>query len=247
MLSFIPLVAISLNLMPKPLDLPRMLVGVKKIVMLGDSITQMGASPHGFVTLIDRALKDTYPSNPIEVINVGIGGQKAPDMHHRFKRDVIDKHPDIVMISVGVNDVWHDFRTNNFSTRLATGDSGNGIKLDVHLAEVDAMVTEAKDAGIKVIMLSPTVVYEDLNCDENKRLSTYVDAQRRLAQKEQVSFINLNKSFRSVIGAYQREAGLNQLLLTIDGVHLNDQGNTLMANNILKTLGVPLSNKLKPQ
>ena len=240
------MVAMSLNLMPHPLDVPPMLTGVKRIVMMGDSITQMGGQPHGYVTLIDRALKDAYPSNPIEVINVGIGGQKAPDMHRRFKRDVLDKHPDMVMISVGVNDVWHDFRNPEWTARVPAGNSGRGIKLEVHLKELDAMVTEAKTAGIKVVMLSPTVVYEDLNCDENRRMELYVGAQRKLAQKEQVPFVNLNKSFHNVITAFQKEAGKTQLLLTIDGVHLNDQGNTLMANDILKTLGVPLPNKVGP-
>ena len=238
MFSFIPLVAVSLNLMPKPVELPPMLAGVKRIVMMGDSVTQMGASPHGYVTLIDQTLKELYPQNPIEVINIGIGGQKAPDMHARFKKDVLEKHPDMVMISVGVNDVWHDFRNPQWTARDASGHSGRGVKLDVHLRELEAMVMEAKAAGIKVVMLSPTVIYEDLNCDENKRMATYVEAQYKLAQKEQVSFVNLNKSFRSVINAFQKEAGKTQLLLTIDGVHLNDQGNTLMANDILKTLGV---------
>ena len=223
-----------------------MLAGVKRIVMMGDSVTQMGASPHGYVTLIDHTLKELYPQNPIEVINVGIGGQKAPDMHARFKKDVLEKHPDMVMISVGVNDVWHDFRNPQWTARDASGHSGRGVKLDVHLRELEAMVMEAKAAGIKVVMLSPTVIYEDLNCDENKRMATYVEAQYKLAQKEQVSFVNLNKSFRSVINAFQKEAGKTQLLLTIDGVHLNDQGNTLMANDILKTLGVRSPDRLTP-
>ena len=246
MFSLIPVVAMSLNLIPKPLEIPPMLIGVKRIVMMGDSITQMGATPHGYVTLINLALKETYPSNPIEVINVGIGGQKAPDMHARFKTDVLDKHPQMVMISVGVNDVWHDFRNPQWTARDASGNSGRGIKLDIHLKELEAMVMEAKAAGIKVVMLSPTVVYEDLNCAENKRMIKYVDAQKSLAQKQQVPFVNLNKSFRSVLSAFQKEAGLTQLLLTTDGVHLNDQGNTLMANDILKTLGVPLPSKIGP-
>ena len=240
------MVAMSLNLMPKSVDLPPMLVGVKRIVMMGDSITQMGGSPQGYVTLIDHTLKELYPSTPIEVVNVGIGGQKAPDMHARFKKDVLDRHPDLVMISVGVNDVWHDFRNPEWTARAPKGDSGRGIKLDVHLSELEAMVTEAKSAGIKVVMLSPTVVYEDLNCEENKRMAQYVEAQHNLAQKNQVSFVNLNKSFRSVISAFQKEAGKTHLLLTTDGVHLNDQGNTLMANDILRTLGVPLPDRLSP-
>lgn len=246
MVSLAPVLALSATIMPHTPELPPQLVGVKRIVMMGDSITQMGGSPHGYVTLLDKALKETYPSNPIEVINVGIGGQKAPDMHARFKKDVLDRHPDMVMISVGVNDVWHDFRNPSWTARDATGNSGRGIKLDVHLRELGAMVTEAKAAGIKVVMLSPTVVYEDLKCDENRRMDVYVDAQRKLAQKQQVPFVNLNKSFKSVISAYQKEAGRTQLLLTTDGVHLNDQGNTLMANSILKTLGVPLPEKIGP-
>jgi acyl-CoA thioesterase-1 len=247
MLSIIPLVAMSLNLMPKPIDLPPMLTGVKKIVLMGDSITEGGRSPHGFITLLDQTLKSTYRGNPIEIINVGIGGQKAPDMHKRFKRDVLDKHPEMVMISVGVNDVWHNFRKPDWSARDATGQSGNGVKLDVHIMELEAMVMEAKAAGIRVVMLSPSVVYEDLNCEENKRMNLYVEAQKKLAQKEQVPFVNLFKSFKSVISAFQKESGRTQLLLTTDGVHLNDQGNTLFASNILKTLGVPLPNKLSPQ
>ena len=246
MFSFVPLVAMSLNLMPVPVELPPMLIGVKRIVMMGDSITEGGRSPHGFITLLDQTLKATYPDRPIELINVGIGGQKAPDMHARFKRDVLDKHPDMVMISVGVNDVWHDFRNPEWTARDSSGHSGRGIKLDVHLKELDAMVTEAKAAGIKVVMLSPTVVYEDLNCDENKRMNLYVYGQLKLAQKEHVPFVNLNKSFKSVISAFQKEAGRTTLLLTTDGVHLNDQGNTLFASTILKTLGVPLPEQISP-
>ena len=246
MFSIIPLVAMSLNLMPKPLDLPPMLIGVKKIVMMGDSITEGGRSPHGFITLLDQTLKATYPGSKFDIDNVGVSGQKAPDMHKRFKRDVLDKHPEMVMISVGVNDVWHDFRKPDWSGRDASGRSGNGVKLDVHIHELEAMVMEAKSAGIKVVMLSPSVVYEDLGCEENKRMSLYVDAQRKLAQKNKVPFVNLFKSFNSVIGAFQKESGRSQLLLTTDGVHLNDQGNTLFASNILKTLGVPIPEKLSP-
>jgi acyl-CoA thioesterase I len=246
MFSIIPLVAMSLNLMPKPLDLPPMLTGVKKIVMMGDSITEGGQSPHGFITVLDQTLKSTYPDHKIELVNVGVSGQKAPDMHKRFKRDVLDKHPDIVTISVGVNDVWHDFKTPDWSARDASGNSGRGVKLELHLKELEAMVTEAKSAGIKVVMLSPTVVYEDLNCNENKRMTQYVEAQRNLAQKNQVPFVNLYKSFRTAIGAFQKEAGRTQLLLTNDGVHLNDQGNALYASNILRGLGVPLPERVSP-
>ncbi|MBI1331436.1 MAG: lipolytic protein G-D-S-L family [Armatimonadetes bacterium] len=242
MLPLIPLLAVSTALQ----NLPPYLANVHKIVFMGDSITAAGTSPKGYITVIGQTLKTAYPNHPFELIGVGIGGQKAPDMHARFKKDVIDQHPDLVTISVGVNDVWHDFRDPAWTHRVPTGDSGRGVKLDLHLKELQAMVTEAKDAGIKVMILSPTVIYEDINCDENKRLNGYVDAQRKLAKENHVAFVELNKEFKVVLSAYQKEAGPSQLLLTVDGVHMNDQGNALMANSVLRAMGVPIPNHIKP-
>jgi lysophospholipase L1-like esterase len=226
---------------------PAMLANVHRIVFMGDSITQAGTSPKGYITVMGKTLKELYPTHAFELIGVGIGGQKAPDMHARFKKDVIDKHPDLVTISVGVNDVWHDFRDFEKNRRIPEGNSGRGVKLDVHLKELEAMVSEAKAANIKVVMISPTVIYEDLNCDENKRLTTYVEAQQKLAKKYQVPYVNLNKSFKTAISSYQKVAGMTQLLLTDDGVHMNDQGNALMASDVLRTMGVSIPNRLSPK
>jgi len=247
MLAILPMIVLSTSTKPMSQEPSAFLANVHRIVFMGDSITEAGKSPKGYISVIDKTLKEAYPGHKFELINVGIGGQKAPDMHARFKKDVIDKHPDMVTISVGVNDVWHDFRDPGWTMRDASGNSGRGVKLDIHLKELQAMVTEAKDAGIKVVILSPTLIYEDLTCAENKRLFSYVDAQRKLAQANHVTFVDLCKSFKSVVSAYQKEAGPTQLLLTSDGVHMNDQGNALMAFTALRAMGVPMPNYVKPQ
>src|SRR3954452_5309748 len=46
-----------------------------RIVFLGDSITQAGAGPKGYVTLARKALDD----KGVEVIGAGISGNKVPD------------------------------------------------------------------------------------------------------------------------------------------------------------------------
>jgi lysophospholipase L1-like esterase len=224
--------------------LPPDLRNVSRIVMLGDSITQGGDHPKGFVGLIRSGLAAAYKDHPIEVINAGIGGHKATDMSARFAKDVLDRKPDMVMISVGVNDVWHDFRTPDWTGRVPEGNSGRGVALDVFTLHLERMIGLAKEAGIRVVILSPTLVYEDLNCAENKRLSRYVDAGERLAKQTGVRYMNLNKPFRDAVAAYQRQTGPGSLLLTTDGVHLNDAGNALMANLILKNLGVPVPNNV---
>jgi lysophospholipase L1-like esterase len=229
------LVAFAVVVQGKP-DLAR----VHRIVMMGDSITQMGAAPKGYVTLVDGTLDATRPSDPFEVINVGISGQKAPQMLERFQRDVVDKKPDLVTLSVGVNDVWHGFRDFAKGERHPQGDLPAGDPLPTYLADVEKMVDMATGAGAKVVLLSPTLVYEDLDCAENRRMETYVRAEEDLAKRKGVGFINLFKMCKDTVAAYQKHAGRRQLLLTIDGVHMNDAGNALMADAILKYLGVPI-------
>src|SRR4051794_28866505 len=83
---------------------PKGLQGVHRIVCLGDSITEQGENPGAYVWLVRHFLNDVYPQEHIEVINAGISGHKSTDMLARFQRDVLDKKPDLVTISVGVND-----------------------------------------------------------------------------------------------------------------------------------------------
>lgn len=218
---------------------------VHRVVTMGDSITQMGGSPDGYVTLLGNALKSVNPA--IEVINVGIGGQKAPDMWKRFGTDVIERKPDIVTISVGINDVWHDFRNPQWSARVPEGNSGRGVKLPDYIKGVDSMVMAAQSAGATVILLSPTVIYEDLTCAENQRLLKYVKAEEAIAKKRGVKFINLNKIFRDAIKAYRKTGSTSQLLLTTDGVHLNQAGNALVADTLLGALGVKAPDRISPR
>lgn len=213
---------------------------VRRVVMMGDSITQFGNGPKGYVTLVDKTLNASRPDGGFEVINAGISGEKAPQMLARFQHDVLDKKPDLFTLSVGVNDVWHNFRDFQKNQRIPKGDLGNGVPLPDYIKAVESMVDQAKAANIRVILLSPTLVYEDLHCAENKRMEQYVKAEEALAKKEGVGFINLFKMCKESVAAYQKHAGKRQLLLTSDGVHMNDAGNALMADAILKYLGVPI-------
>ncbi|MEP6793404.1 MAG: SGNH/GDSL hydrolase family protein [Saprospiraceae bacterium] len=65
----------------------------KRIVFMGNSITESWAS-------IDEA----FFTNK-SYINRGIGGQTSPQMLIRFRQDVIDLHPAVVVILAGINDI----------------------------------------------------------------------------------------------------------------------------------------------
>jgi lysophospholipase L1-like esterase len=65
--------------------------GENRVVFFGDSITDIWK------------LDDYFPGKPY--LNRGIGGQTTPQMLVRFRQDVIDLHPKVVIILAGTNDI----------------------------------------------------------------------------------------------------------------------------------------------
>src|SRR5436305_1301646 len=65
--------------------------GENRVVFFGDSITDIWH------------LDEYFPGKPY--INRGIGGQTTPQMLIRFRQDVIDLHPKVVVILAGTNDI----------------------------------------------------------------------------------------------------------------------------------------------
>lgn len=218
---------------------PAALRGVKTIVTLGDSITEMGGQPGGYVWLIQRYLDALYPGPGIRVVNAGISGHKSTDMAARFQRDVLDAKPDLVTISVGVNDVWHGFYDFPTSTPYPEGNGPNGVPLAVYRERVEGMITAARAHGARIALLSTTVIHEAPLNRENARLIEYNRTLQELAAKHRCLYVDLFHPFLDVIRAYQARAGRRTNLLTIDGVHMNAAGNQLMAFTILRGLGVP--------
>jgi len=212
---------------------PPLLEGVHRIVCLGDSITQGGEGPGGYVWLVRHYLKDLYPDQNIEVLNAGISGHKSTDMSARFKHDVLDKHPDLVTVSVGVNDVWHGFYDNH-----PMGDGPRGVAIDQYTKLVDDMVTQAQAAGSKVVILSTTVIEEDLGNRLNKKAEAYNRALRDIADKHHATFVDFQRPFRTMINSYRKSTGARDNLLTVDGVHMNAEGNKVMAHTILSGFGI---------
>ncbi len=222
--------------------LPKTLEGVHRVVCLGDSITQFGDGPGGYVWLFRHYLNALYPAQNIEVINAGISGNKSTDMIARFQKDVLDKKPDLITISVGVNDVWHGFYDNH-----PMGDGPRGVPLDAYTKNVDDMVTRAQAKGAKVVVLSATVIYEDLGNRLNDKAKAYNAALRDIAKKHHTLFVDYQKPFRSLIETYRKTTGARDNLLTGDGVHMNAAGNKVMAYTLLQGLGIAPEDRAKVQ
>jgi lysophospholipase L1-like esterase len=195
------------------------------IVAIGDSITQAG----GYLKDVDAVLAARYPELKIPpIVNVGISGQKAEDLVERFQKDVIDRKPAVVTLSIGINDVWHRAGTPHDPRVLAE-----------YWANVSTMVDMAEHAGIRVILLTPTVIHEDRDRPENKRLRIYVEAEKQIARERKCTLVDLHRMFLTVIARRPADVRNKEQWLTSDGVHMKPLGDALMAIGVLRGLGVP--------
>jgi lysophospholipase L1-like esterase len=205
------------------------LMKVRRIVTLGDSITQGGAHPGGYVWLIDQYLKALYPNHPIEVINAGISGHKSNDMLARFQRDVLDKKPDLITISVGINDVWHGYTPEH-----PAGYGPGRVPLDAFRRNVAAMLDSARKSGAKVVLFTTTIFEDEPGSSRNARVALYNDALRDLAREYHATLADQNQAFMKA-WERNRPAGVK---LTVDGVHMAPPGDELMARTALLAFGI---------
>jgi lysophospholipase L1-like esterase len=219
---------------PNVAVVPPVLQNVHRIVMLGDSITQIGDGPGGYVWLTRQYLQSLYPSQGIEVINAGISGNKSNDMLGRYQTDVLDRKPDLITISVGVNDVWHGFYDNH-----PLGDGPRGIKLEDYRRNVESMVDQALKQAAKVVILSATPIEENQDGAENRKAVAYNAALRDIAHRRGLIYVDYQRPFWDLIRMYRRDTGGHDNFLTVDGVHMNSAGNEVMAHVLLTSIRIP--------
>ncbi len=197
-----------------------------RIIFFGDSITEQGVKPNGYVTI----LRDTLNAlrQKIEVIGAGISGNKVNDLQRRLENDVLTKKPSIVVIYIGINDVWHF----EFASRGLTGtpkpEFEKGLK---------DIITKIQSDGATVILCTPSVIGEK-NDGTNKydtMLDEYSQISRTVAAQYSIPLCDLRSAFIDYLKK-NNLANSEKNVLTFDGVHLNDAGNKFVAAQFLAVL-----------
>lgn len=195
-----------------------------KIAFLGDSITAAGFSnAGGYVQLIGSGLAANGVK--VELIGAGWSGHKSDQMLARLERDVISKKPQWMTLSCGVNDVWH---------------GAKGIPLPDYQKNITAIVDQAQKAGIKVMILTSTMIGEDPKNPNNQKLEEYNQFLRKLATEKNCKLTDLNADMQAALvqTRQNKPATFKGNLLTTDGVHMAFPGDLMMASSVLKSFGL---------
>lgn len=197
----------------------------QKIIFFGDSITQAGVQPKGYITKFGQLLEQKGLKDKYELIGAGIGGNKIYDLYLRMEDDVLAKNPDIVVIWVGVNDVWHK------------QSSGTGTDPDKFQKFYTAVIKKLQAKNIKVYLCTPACIGErtDFTNQQDGDLNLYSKFIRTLAENNNCTLIDLRKFFLAYNLANNKD-NKESGILTTDRVHLNETGNQMVAEEMMKIM-----------
>lgn len=216
----------------------------EKIAFMGDSITQAGARKDGYVTFVmDTLNKEGLKLTHVPAGKAGKAGNKSGDMLARLDDSVISKDPDWMLLSCGVNDVWH--------FTLTLGDrTFEGIPLDQYKKNIREILGKAETADIRVMILTSTMIGEDPEKETNKRLVPYNEFLREIAKEKNLPLADLSKDMQEAVAEMPDVEGKAKMFgdpkyernirnkLTTDGCHMNKLGNIMMAKGVLRTFGL---------
>ena len=197
-----------------------------KIVFFGDSITQAGINKGGYIDRIQNVINQRSLQQKYELAGAGIGGNKVYDLYLRMEEDVLAKDPQIVVIYVGINDVWHKT-------------AGIGTDIEKYEKFYVAIVKKLQAKKIRVAVCTPSVIGEKKNNanPQDADLDAYSAVIRKLATTYNCTLIDLRAAFAQYEkgnNAEDKESGI----LTTDRVHLNEKGNQLVADEMIKALAI---------
>ncbi|MBM7603968.1 lysophospholipase L1-like esterase [Metabacillus crassostreae] len=190
------------------------------VLFIGDSITEWGRHEDaegigsGYVRLIHDYYKTSHPIQNFKVINQGVGGDRIVDLEARWEHDVIHINPDIVSISIGINDVWR---------QLDSEDQDQVYPEEFEKIYFKLLKSLKEKTKAKIVLMEPTIIEEKLEAEGNQKLKAYIDIIHKLADQFEATLVPTHQSFLTCLKAK------NNYKLTTDGVHMNSAGNMLMA------------------
>jgi acyl-CoA thioesterase-1 len=173
--------------------------GENRVVFFGDSITDIWH------------LDQYFPGKPY--VNRGIGGQTTPQMLVRFRQDVIDLHPKVVVILAGTNDI--------------AGNTGpmRDEDIEANLASF-AELAQVHDVRVVYASVLPVHNYTEKSKDffaqrPMPRILALNEWLKKYCAENHIVYLDY---FSSLVD----EKGLLKKELADDGLHPNDAGYKIM-------------------
>jgi lysophospholipase L1-like esterase len=191
------------------------------IVFIGDSVTDCGRREDapdylgdGYVRMIAASLPDR------NVINVGISGNRAIDLRDRWRIDVVEQHPELLSVYVGINDTWRRYDANDPTTAATFEDNYRACLADVGGAS-------------SVVLVEPFVLPVT---EEQEHWHEDLDEKRAVVARLAAEFAYRFLPLQLLLSAAAEDHGA--AALAADGVHPTELGHRLIADAWLEVAGI---------
>jgi lysophospholipase L1-like esterase len=208
-----------------------------RVVFYGDSITEQRL----YTTYVEHYCSTHYPDRRITFINTGWGGDKvtANDCQPcagvgglaRIKRDLLDHNPTVVTLLFGMNDgQYQDF---------------DPAIMKVYQDGLRSIIAEVKSkTQARIYVMTPTVYDGTRHTPWSKTdkyndvLDRYSEAAKQIATGEGLPLIDLHAVTTAALNRAKQQNPSYTFLP--DGVHPAEDGQLVMAAEILRAWGVPV-------
>jgi len=208
------------------------LIAGKRVMILGDSITQNGT----YVSFFEYFLQKAHPGKTFDIVSVGLSSETAsglsekghaggafprPCVHERLQRALDAVKPKIVIACYGMNDgIYQPYSEENMKSFQ------DGIT---------KLVETCRKANAQVILVTPPV-FEGGEYDQV--LSKFAEWEVKNPPKGVVAVVDLHSDMAAALA--ERQKTDPKFRFTGDNVHPGELGHMVMAQAILNGLGIIL-------
>ena len=184
----------------------------ERVVFMGNSITQGWKNTH----------PEFFTKNPY--LDRGISGQTTPQMLLRFRQDVINLKPKVVVILAGTNDI---------------AENTGPVTLEMIMDNIASMAELAKINGIQPVLCSVLPAYDypwKHGMEPNIKIPKLNEMIKAYAKKMNFIYVDYFTPMAEPNNAMKAE-------LTYDGVHCTSKGYDVMESIVVPAIQKALKKK----
>ncbi|QIF00539.1 SGNH/GDSL hydrolase family protein [Roseimicrobium sp. ORNL1] len=212
------------------------------VCFLGDSITH-GGSWHRYIELFYVSRE---PEKKVNIINCGIGGDRADGALKRLDWDVLVHQPTVIVIMLGMNDIGHgNYDSSNPTPEMLAGREKSITDYRKNMTALVEAIQKRSKAAIILVKPSPYDETAEINGKParkgaNGALAKCSEICGELAQKYNTAVVDFHGPMTKLMTEGQKlDPGF--ALVGRDRVHPGLPGHLVMASLFLRAQGFTLN------
>jgi lysophospholipase L1-like esterase len=204
-----------------------------KILFIGDSITDAGRQRpkaegfpwtlgNGYVALVEAMIRTRRPGWRPCVANAGVSAETIRDLARRWEADVRGFGPDVLVILVGINDVWRQFD--------APWDRERHVLRAEYRETLRRLAAAEKERGVELVLVAPFFMEANRSDPMRVEVDAYGVILAEVATELGLARVDLQAEFDRLLETGHSSA------LSHDRVHPDLAGHLLIAEAVFAAL-----------